>query len=70
MLTDFAKVASGENFRKDGVNRLRHRLFRKGKYMLELYGKLGCVGCGRCVKVCLVDIASPVQAYNRIKGGR
>lgn len=69
MLQDFAKVATGENFRADGVSRLRHRLFRKGKYMLERYGKLGCVGCGRCITVCLVEIASPVNVYNRIKEG-
>lgn len=66
MLQGFAKVASGENFRPTGIARLRHRLYRKGKYMLERYGELGCIGCGRCVHACLVDIASPVAAYNRL----
>ncbi len=66
MFDGFAKVASGENFRPTGTARLRHRLYRKGKYMLERYGELGCVGCGRCVHACLVDIASPVAAYNRL----
>lgn len=66
MLSGFAKIASGENFRPNGTDRLRHRLHRKGKYMLERYGELGCVGCGRCVHACLVDIASPVYAYNRL----
>ncbi len=69
MLQDFAKVATGENFRRDRTSRLRHRLFRKGKYMLERYGKLGCVGCGRCIGACLAEIASPVEAYNRLKEG-
>lgn len=69
MLADFAKVATGENFRSSGTQRLRHRLYRKGKYMLERYGKLGCVGCGRCVSACLADIASPVDAYNTLKEG-
>lgn len=64
MFEGFAKVASGENFRPTGRDRLRHRLYRKGKYMLERWGELGCVGCGRCVHACLVDIASPVYVYN------
>jgi formate hydrogenlyase subunit 6/NADH:ubiquinone oxidoreductase subunit I len=66
MFSAFDKVASGENFRPTGTDRLRHRLYRKGKYMLERWGELGCVGCGRCVHACLVDIASPVYAYNRL----
>ncbi|MBN2186626.1 MAG: 4Fe-4S dicluster domain-containing protein [Dehalococcoidia bacterium] len=66
MFDAFAKVAGGENFRPTGTDRLRHRLYRKGKYMLERWGQLGCVGCGRCVHACLVDIASPVYAYNRL----
>jgi ferredoxin len=66
MFEAFAKVATGENFRPTGTDRLRHRLQRKGKYMLERWGHLGCVGCGRCVHACLVDIASPVYAYNRL----
>ncbi len=66
MFEAFDKVASGENFRPTGADRLRHRLHRKGKYMLERWRELGCVGCGRCVHACLVDIASPVYAYNRL----
>ena len=66
MFDGFARVASGENFRPTGTARLRHRLHRKGKYMSERWGVLGCVGCGRCVHACLVDIASPVNAYNRL----
>jgi len=30
------------------------------------WGVLGCVGCGQCVHACLVNIASPVNAYNRL----
>ena len=66
MFDAFDKMASGENFRPTGTDRLRHRLHRKGKYMLERWGELGCVGCGWCVHACLVDIASPVYAYNRL----
>ncbi|NQT92740.1 MAG: 4Fe-4S dicluster domain-containing protein, partial [Lentisphaerae bacterium] len=66
MLTDFAKVAGGENFRHGKAERFRHRIFRKGKYVLERYGIVGCVGCGRCITACLPEIASPVEAFNAI----
>ncbi|MCX8126127.1 MAG: 4Fe-4S dicluster domain-containing protein [Dehalococcoidia bacterium] len=67
VLVDFAKVASGENFRHSRASRLRHRMFRKGKYIFERYGALGCVGCGRCVSACLPDIASPLKLLNELK---
>jgi len=70
LLEGFAKVASGENFRKDRVDRIRHRIFRKGKFIYEKYGEHGCVGCGRCASVCLPDIANPVQIFNRLKEGQ
>jgi NAD(P)H-flavin reductase/formate hydrogenlyase subunit 6/NADH:ubiquinone oxidoreductase subunit I len=66
MLVDFAKVAGGENFRHDRASRFRHRIYRKGKYVLERYGKLGCVGCGRCSIACLSEIASPLEAFNAV----
>jgi ferredoxin len=69
LLTDFAKVASGENFREDRSDRIRHRVFRKGKYIYEKYGVHGCVGCGRCASACLPDIADPVEIFNRLKEG-
>ncbi len=66
ILVDFAKVASGENFRHTKGSRFRHRILRKGKYILEKYGLVGCVGCGRCATACLAQIASPVEAFNAI----
>ncbi len=66
MFIGFDRLGSGEDFRHSGEERLRHRLHRKGKYMLQRWGELGCVGCGRCVHACLVDIASPAKAYNRL----
>ena len=66
VLVDFAKVATGENFRHDKASRFRHRMFRKGKYILERYGRFGCVGCGRCAIACLAEIASPLEAFNAI----
>jgi sulfite reductase subunit B len=66
MLVDFAKVGTGENFRHDKASRFRHRILRKGKYILERYGMVGCVGCGRCAIACLAEIASPLESFNAI----
>ncbi|MDD4888910.1 MAG: 4Fe-4S dicluster domain-containing protein, partial [Phycisphaerae bacterium] len=56
-LRDFAEVAGGENFRPQTSQRLRHRVFRKGKYMKEQFGESGCVGCGRCDRHCVASIS-------------
>jgi len=66
MLVDFAKVATGENFRHDKASRFRHRMYRKGKYVIERYGMTGCVGCGRCAIACLAEIASPLETFNAL----
>ncbi len=69
LLADFAKVASGENFREHRADRIRHRILRKGKYIFEKFGVHACVGCGRCTSACLPDIANPVEILNRLKEG-
>jgi len=64
-LDEFASVAGGENFREARAARQRHRLMRKGKYIYEKFGDLGCVGCGRCVRTCVASI-SIVEGWNAI----
>ncbi|MCK5627948.1 4Fe-4S dicluster domain-containing protein, partial [Candidatus Bathyarchaeota archaeon] len=64
LLEDFAKVASGENFRATRLSRYRHRYFKKGKYLFDRFGFISCVGCGRCSSNCLPDIANPVTLFN------
>ena len=56
-LDPFALVAGGENFRESRASRLRHRMFRKGKFILERTGQPGCVGCGRCERACIANIS-------------
>ena len=68
-LDPFAEVAGGENFRKDRWSRLRHRMFRKGKYILEQTGRAGCVGCGRCERACVAGI-SIKDTFIQIAGSR
>ncbi|MEW6358798.1 MAG: 4Fe-4S dicluster domain-containing protein [Planctomycetota bacterium] len=67
LLEDFAAVGSGENFREERAARYRHRFYRKGQYLYQKYGDIACVGCGRCAKACLPDIADPVEVYNTLK---
>ncbi len=64
LLEDFAKIASGENFRATRPTRYRHRYFKKGKYLYDRFGFISCVGCGRCSSNCLPDIANPISLFN------
>jgi formate hydrogenlyase subunit 6/NADH:ubiquinone oxidoreductase subunit I len=64
-LDDFATVAGGHNFRKSRALRQRHRFLRKGKYILDAHGHMGCVGCGRCARACLANI-NPVSVFNEL----
>ena len=66
MIQDFAQVAGGHNFRKKAADRLRHRIFRKTKYLIERFGLPGCVGCGRCGHACTAGIASPAEILNEM----
>ena len=66
LLSDFAAVAGGHNFRRDRAARYRHRFYRKGKYLQEKIGEVACVGCGRCVAACTAGIANPVEVYNQL----
>ncbi len=64
-IDEFALVAGGHNFRSELASRQRHRFFRKGKYLTDAYGLVGCVGCGRCAAACLVHI-TPVDTFNEL----
>jgi formate hydrogenlyase subunit 6/NADH:ubiquinone oxidoreductase subunit I len=48
----FTLHASGHNPRRDPAARYRQRLMHKFKYFPERFGRIGCVGCGRCAKAC------------------
>jgi len=56
MNKDFTRMASGENPRMTKGERYRYRYFHKFVYFPKNYGVFGCVGCGRCVSHCPVNI--------------
>ncbi|MCK4726219.1 MAG: 4Fe-4S dicluster domain-containing protein [Anaerolineales bacterium] len=64
-LNEFALIAGGVDFRASQTERQRHRFYRKYMYQTEAYGIVGCVGCGRCSKDCIVDI-SPIEVINQL----
>jgi ferredoxin len=66
-IKNFAVVADGHNFRKAAADRIRHRIYRKQKYLFERFGLPGCVGCGRCKNACVPDIAFPVDILTAMK---
>ncbi|MBW2220184.1 MAG: 4Fe-4S dicluster domain-containing protein [Deltaproteobacteria bacterium] len=52
----FTLHASGHNPRSTQHRRYRQRIMHKFKYYIDKFEYTSCVGCGRCVKSCPVDI--------------
>ncbi len=53
----FTLHGSGHNPRGQKVERVRQRFMHKLKYFVDKYGDgIQCVGCGRCVRLCPVNI--------------
>lgn len=52
----FTLHGSGHNPRPTGKERFRQRVMHKFKYFVDNYGAIACVGCGRCIKSCPVNV--------------
>lgn len=65
----FTRTAGGYDPRATKGTRLRQRFYHKLLYFPEHFGDLGCVGCGRCVRACPVniDIREVVEDLQRLE---
>lgn len=52
----FTLQGSGENPRPSGKARIRQRIMHKFEYYPKNYGTISCVGCGRCIRECPVNL--------------
>jgi sulfhydrogenase subunit beta (sulfur reductase) len=55
-LPEYSEVAGGENFREKKSQRLKLWYTHKLQAFVSKYGKPSCVGCGRCLVTCPVQI--------------
>ena len=56
MFKEYSLVAGGHNFREARSQRLKLYYTHKLKAYIGQYGKPSCVGCGRCIETCPVNI--------------
>jgi len=56
MFPIFTLEASGHNSRASNRERMRQRIMHKFNYFVENFGQTACVGCGRCLINCPVNM--------------
>ena len=56
MFPGFTLEASGHNPRISNKERMRQRVMHKFNYFVKNFGQTACVGCGRCIQNCPVNI--------------
>jgi len=52
----FTLHGSGHNPRTSNKERYRNRIMHKFKYFVDNFNEIACVGCGRCIKNCPVNM--------------
>ena len=68
MFSEYTRMAGGHNPRPSKKERVRNRFLHKLQYFNERYGKNLCVGCGRCVAKCPVNL-DIVNFIDQVKEG-
>lgn len=53
---EYTLHASGHNPRPGRMHRTRNRIYHKYNYFPQNFGEIACVGCGRCIEKCPVNI--------------
>ena len=68
MFSEYTAMAGGHNPRATKRDRVRNRFMHKLSYFEDRYGKILCVGCGRCMEKCPVgiDITVLIERANAI----
>jgi len=56
MAEGYRRIAGGHNPRLTKGDRLRNRFYCKFCYYPQDYGPIACVGCGRCIAMCPVNV--------------
>ena len=56
MNPEYTLQASGYNPRPGRTNRVRNRIYHKYAYYPKNFDTIACVGCGRCIDMCPVNI--------------
>lgn len=56
MFSEYTEMAGGHNPRPTKRDRVKNRFMHKLNYFEDRYGKMLCVGCGRCVEKCPVHL--------------
>ncbi len=64
----YRRAAGGHNPRDTREKRLRNRFYCKLMYYPDVFGALGCVGCGRCIDSCPagIDILEVIRKVDEL----
>ncbi|MEE0777002.1 MAG: 4Fe-4S dicluster domain-containing protein, partial [Bacillota bacterium] len=70
MFDDYSKMAGGHNPRPSQKERVRNRMLDKLVYNKKRHGRGFCVGCGRCIAKCPVniDITAVIKKIKEAEG--
>ena len=69
LFASHAQIASGENFRHSRASRIKFRFYHKQRGFVAEYGRPSCVGCGRCISACPVniDVVQVIESLRRVE---
>lgn len=66
MYPEYTLQSSGYNPRPERMNRVRNRIYHKYSYFPKNFDVIACVGCGRCIDMCPVNI-DVIDITTRVK---